>query len=75
MKLRLRLLPALLLMTGLMVAPAPARAGQNNAGLDDLFARLHDAYDPHQAMSIEESIWSIWINHEDKDVNKRMDTG
>ena len=25
-------------------------------------------------MSIEESIWSIWINHEDKDDNKRMDT-
>jgi len=40
-----------------------------------LFARLHDASDPHQAMSIEEPIWSFWINHEDKDDNKRIDTG
>jgi tetratricopeptide (TPR) repeat protein len=56
---RLRALCRVALLWGLTAAPA--LADQNDARLEGLFERLHQAGDSETAQGLERQIWAIWL--------------
>ncbi|MDX1434159.1 MAG: tetratricopeptide repeat protein [Gammaproteobacteria bacterium] len=59
---------------GLLCAPAP-RADQTDARLDDLFAELAAADDPHDAFVTEMAIWRVWGESGRDDVDALLALG
>jgi tetratricopeptide (TPR) repeat protein len=65
-----------LLATALLALLAlPVWAGQDDARLPGLFAKLKATADRTDARAVEQLIWRIWIEHEDEDVNLLMRRG
>jgi tetratricopeptide (TPR) repeat protein len=62
-----------LLMSG--AAFTAARADQQDSRLDDLFARLKMTSNTTEAVALEQQIWSIWIEHDDRSVARLMRQG
>jgi len=52
-----------------------AKADQNDAKLDALFARLQETVGVGEAATIEQSIWAIWLRSDNAAVDKRMSVG
>jgi tetratricopeptide (TPR) repeat protein len=53
----------------------PGGAGQRDARLDELFARLRAAACPEDAAPIEERIWALWTTSGDAAVDRLMSIG
>ena len=71
-----RFLPVAL--AALLMLPAGtfgARAGQDDARLDPLFARLKEANSPGEANAIERQIMSIWVEAGDRAADSLMRLG
>lgn len=66
---------AMALLFCVVVPPGAGRADQNDARLNALFARLQETTARSDAMAIERSIWTIWIHHDDGEIEKRMSAG
>ena len=52
-----------------------ALADQDDPRLDPLFDELRTAEDPEAAFRAERSIWSIWLQHDDQQVEEMMAVG
>ena len=60
----------------LIIAPGePAVADQNDARLDGLFLRLHEAPSPVEARMLEQQIWQLWLESGDDAVDRLMTQG
>ena len=59
----------------LLFAASPAVADQNDSRLDGLFTELKAAPDHVAATSIEQKIWSIWLENKDSAAVDLMDAG
>lgn len=64
-----------LIITLLLSGSLPAQADQNDPRLDDLFAELQTASDDAQLQQIENSIWAIWMQHDNEAVQRLMQLG
>jgi tetratricopeptide (TPR) repeat protein len=53
----------------------PALADQDDPRLDPLFEKLRTTEDFEAAMSAERSIWSIWLEHDDPQIEEMMAVG
>ncbi len=62
-------LPVLLLLS---LMGKSALADQTNPQLDDLFTRLLVTEEQTQVQYIENSIWSIWMQHDNEDVQRLL---
>ena len=71
----MKTLCALLVVCGLSLAAGSALADQKDPRLDDLFASLRDVPGPGEAFPLEQRIWSIWLEIEDKDVAEVLRAG
>ena len=56
----------------LILSVSLAFAGQNDNRLKILFDRLQETLDQNEARSIESTIWKIWIENKDDNVNQAM---
>lgn len=65
---------ALLLLAG-AIGAEPGHADQNDPRLEALFERIQRVEDPQAAARIERSIWAIWVDAGDDEVNELMDAG
>lgn len=61
-----------LLMAFFLVVPALADQAADNAALDSLFARLHDAPDAETANALSNQIWALWTTPSDPVLASRM---
>lgn len=61
-----------LLMAFFLVVPALADQAADNAALDNLFARLHDAPDAETANALSNQIWALWTTPSDPVLASRM---
>jgi tetratricopeptide (TPR) repeat protein len=68
-----RLAALLAILAALLVQPA--RAGQDDPRLDELFARLKAPLSGREAATVQSQIWSIWIEGDNEDVNLTMRQG
>lgn len=59
----------------LLSGSLPAQADQNDPRLDDLFAELQTASDDARLQQIENSIWAIWMQHDNEAVQRLMQLG
>lgn len=59
-------------MALLFLASGPLLADQDDPRLEPLFASLAEAGSPQEAQDVEYRIWSLWIEHEDEKVKRRM---
>lgn len=59
----------------LLLSPFGAAAGQEDARLDQLFARLKAAPSAREAQAIEQSIWSLWTRSGKEKVDAEMAVG
>lgn len=59
----------------LAFAAAPALADQDDPRLDPLFEKLQSTEDLEAALRAERSIWAIWLEHEDPEVEELMKVG
>ena len=59
----------------LIFSISPTIAGQNDTRLNDLFDRLRATQDRAEAQEIEGTIWEIWTESENANVNRAMLTG
>jgi tetratricopeptide (TPR) repeat protein len=66
---------ALVLAAALVTAPAAASADQDDARLDHLFAKLHTATSQEEADRIAGSIWEIWTDSDDDEIDRLMAIG
>ncbi len=67
---------AILLVAAIAVfGPLPGSARQDDARLDDLFARLQQTGDVQEARLIEGLIWTLWFESGNPDVDRRMEAG
>lgn len=64
-----------LIITLLLSGSLPAQADQNDPRLDDLFAELQTASDDARLQQIENSIWAIWMQHDNEAVQRLMQLG
>ena len=55
--------------------PSGARAAQDDARLDALFARLKSSGDPSEGARLTNRIWTIWIEYDDAIVDTLMREG
>lgn len=53
----------------------PAMPAQDDPRLDSLFRQLRAAGDVVKARVVEQSIWQIWLNSENKEVASHMEAG
>jgi len=60
------------LLIPLLLLIAAALADQSDPQLDELFTRLQLTKDPVQIQFIENSIWSIWMSHDNADVERLL---
>ena len=59
----------------LALAGVPALADQDDPRLDPLFEKLRTTEDLESAMKTERSIWSIWLQHDDSQIEEMMAVG
>ncbi|MFW5835140.1 MAG: tetratricopeptide repeat protein [Pseudomonadota bacterium] len=65
----------LLLVLVFVLGPAGARADQRDPRLDALFEELRTVTDPVVVRSVEQEIWSIWMEVDDRDTALAMVRG
>lgn len=58
-----------------MLCVLPGQADQNNPRLDDLFTQLHSATSEQRIQQLENSIWVIWMQHDNDAVQRLMQLG
>lgn len=59
----------------LLFAVSPALADQDDPRLDPLFEMLKTTEDLESALRAERSIWAIWLEHDDPEVEEMMMAG
>jgi len=62
-------------LSALMAGAPVASADQTSPKLDPLFDRLRGTASEAEALSLEQSIWKIWVRHAEDKVNSRMAQG
>lgn len=68
-----RILPALVAGLVLAAAPGPGQADQNDPRLNELFSQLQEtAAPPAYSARIEQDIWQIWSQSDNREVNSYM---
>jgi tetratricopeptide (TPR) repeat protein len=70
-----RRLPAALLFATLALAPAAARAAQDDPRLGPLFATLKAAKTDEDAAAVERQIWQIWSENKNPEVERLLREG
>lgn len=68
-----RLFLAFLAATAL--SAGPLAADQDDPRLDPLFEKLRSTEDLESALRAERSIWSIWLEHDDPEIEEMMAVG
>ena len=63
---------SIILSLVLIFSISPTIAGQNDTRLNNLFERLRVTLDPAEARGIEGTIWEIWTESENANVNRAM---
>ena len=71
----MRFLLSILFGVMLLSAALPAAAGQDDARLDKLFARLQRTSDSTEADKVAAQIWNIWTRHGTEEVDLVMAHG
>ena len=66
---------SVILFLVLIFSISPIIAGQNDTRLNNLFERLRATHDQDEARDIEGTIWEIWTESENVNVNRAMLTG
>lgn len=66
---------AVVLMLSQLILPASGFADQQDGRLDRLFQRLQTTEDLSDAAAIQQQIWQIWIEFEDRSINQLMRRG
>ena len=66
-------LPVLILV--LLAAATPAPADQTDSRLKALFSRLQTTKNPTEAQLVEGSIWQIWLETKDAQVESKVAAG
>ena len=66
---------SIILSLVLIFSISPTIAGQNDTRLNNLFERLRATQDLAEAREIEGTIWEIWTESENANVNRAMLTG
>jgi tetratricopeptide (TPR) repeat protein len=67
------ILPVVIL--ALLVAATPAPADQTDSRLKALFSRLQMTKNPSEAQLVEGSIWQIWLETKDAQVERKVAAG
>jgi tetratricopeptide (TPR) repeat protein len=75
MRSRISLAVSLGLLLGGILLADPARADQNDARLDALFARLKTTDSDDEASSIVRSIWGLWVQGPDNTSSRLLAAG
>ena len=65
----------LALLAAIILAAAPALADQDDPRLDPLFDKLRTTEDLESALKAERRIWSIWLEHDDPEIERMMAVG
>jgi tetratricopeptide (TPR) repeat protein len=71
----MRIRRALCVIVLLAACRGPALADQTDPRLGPLFDMLHAAADPAEEQTIEQQIWTIWLEAPNPEVQARMDDG
>ena len=61
-----------LLLIPMLLSATSSLADQTDPQLDELFTRLQYAEEPAQIQLVENSIWSIWMSHDNADVERLL---
>lgn len=68
-------MPRALLLSAVFLIPTSLLADQNDPRLDALFTRLQISSDSQQLRFVEASIWEIWMQHDNEDVQQLLIMG
>lgn len=66
---------AILILVFVVFAATPALADQDDPRLDPLFEKLKTTEDLESALKAERSIWAIWLEHDDPEIEEMMAVG
>jgi tetratricopeptide (TPR) repeat protein len=58
-----------------LIMGGPALSDQNDPRLDDLFERLAAAQSTGEAAAVEEHIWALWLDTDERGVDESMGRG
>jgi tetratricopeptide (TPR) repeat protein len=71
-RMRIILMLAMLACSWIGLAPGPAKAGQDDTRLPALFDRLKTTKSAGEAEAIQQTIWAVWMESKNAEVNLLM---